>query len=276
MSDLPSIEQAFDEAVTLTSENPLAEEAEAETQAPEAEPETKPEEKEVEGKADDKVETEAEDNFADKPSLEGKTPEELDAIYKDWQRSYTQKRQAEKEELRKLQERLNEYEAKMPKLEDIPINRMSPQQFKEYTLAQAKKQVEAERDNAYIESQEKAFYEVDKRLDDESPDHDEALFYSVVGKLTKEREAYEAENGSVYGFDFVGRAKDLVKAYDEGIKQKVQSYLKKNNERVRSKVEKNSKANPKTQSAKMKKAGGLELEDAFEEALTEVKGTFGW
>jgi len=26
----------------------------------------------------------------------------------------------------------------------------------------------------------------------------------------------------------------------------------------------------------MKKAGGLDLEDAFEEALTEVKGTFGW
>lgn len=276
MSDLPSIDQAFDEAVALTSENPLAEEAEAETEAPEVEPETNPEEKEVKGEADDKAETEAEETFADKPSLEGKTPEELESIYKDWQKSYTQKRQAEKEEMKKLQERLAELEAKAPKAEDIPINEMTPEQFRDYTLAQAKKQVLVERDNAYIESQEKAFYEVDKRLDDESPDHDEALFYSVVGKLTKEREAYEAENGSVYGFDFVGRAKDLVKAYDEGVKQKVQSYLKKNNERVRSKVEKNSKANPKTQSAKMKKAGGLELEDAFEEALTEVKGTFGW
>jgi len=276
MSDLPTIDQAFDEAVALTIENPLAEEAEAETQAPKAEPKTKPEEKEVEDEADDKAETEAEETFADKPSLEGKTPEELEAIYKDWQKSYTQKRQAEKEQLRALEEKLSQYEAQTPKLEDIPINWMTPQQFKEYTLAQAKKQVEAERDNAYIESQEKAFYEVDKRLDDESPDHDEALFYSVVGKLTKEREAYEAKNGSVYGFDFVGRAKDLIKAYDEGMKQKVQDYLKKNNERVRSKVEKNSKTNPKTQSAKMKKAGGLDLEDAFEEALTEVKGTFGW
>lgn len=277
MSDLPSIDQAFDEAVALTSENPLAEEVEAETEAPKAEPETKPE-KEVEGEVEDKAEEEAEteETFADKPSLEGKTPEELESIYKDWQKSYTQKRQAEKEEMKKLQERLSELEAKAPKPEDIPINEMTPEQFRDYTLAQAKKQVEVERDNAYIESQEKAFYEVDKRLDEDSPDHDEALFYSVVGKLTKEREAYEAENGSVYGFDFVGRAKDLVKAYDEGVKQKVQSYLKKNNERVRSKVNQTSKTNPKTQSAKMKKAGGLELEDAFEEALTEVKGSFGW
>lgn len=278
MSDLPSIDQAFDEAVALTSKNPLAEEVEEEAEAPKAEPETKPEEKEVEGEVEEKAEaeTETEETFAEKPSLEGKTPEELESIYKDWQKSYTQKRQAEKEEIKKLQERLSELEAKAPKPEDIPINEMTPEQFRDYTLAQAKKQVMVERDNAYIESQEKAFYEVDKRLDEDSPDHDEALFYSVVGKLTKAREAYEAENGSVYGFDFVGQAKDLVKAYDEGIKQKVQSYLKKNNEKVRSKVEKTSKTNPKTQSAKMKKAGGLELEDAFEEALTEVKGSFGW
>jgi hypothetical protein len=155
------------------------------------------------------------------------------------------KRQAEKEQLRALEEKLSQYEAQTPKLEDIPINRMTPQQFKEYTLAQAKKQVEAERDNAYIESQEKAFYEVDKRLDDESPDHDEALFYSVVGKLTKEREAYEAKNGSVYGFDFVGRAKDLIKAYDEGMKQKVQNYLKRTTNELDQRLKKTLKPTQK-------------------------------
>lgn len=273
MNDLPTIDEAFNEAVELTSKESLAEEPEATEETPEEESKTEPE-KEVKEEAE-KVEPETEETFADKPDLSGKTPEELEKIYKDWQKSYTQKRQAEKEEFKKLQSRLSELEAKTPKFEK-PVSQMTPQEFQDFTLAQARKQVEAERDNAYIESQEKSFYEVDPRLDEDSPEHDPALFYSTVGQLTKEREAYEKEHGSVYGFDFVGKAKGLVKAYDEAVKLKVQSYLKKNNESARNKVEKSSKVNPKTSVAKMKKVGGLDLDDAFEEALTEVKGSFSW
>lgn len=275
--DLPSIDEAFDEAVALTSKESLADEDETEEEAPEEESETKPEAEadEVKEEAEDKAEAEVEEKFADKPDLDGKSPEELEKIYQDWQKAYTQKRQAEKEEMHKLQERMKELEAKAPKQEK-PVEEMNPQEFKEYALAQAKRQVEVERDNAYIESQEKLFYELDPRLDEDNPNFDQALFYSTVGQLTKEREAFEAESGSAYGFDFVGKAKGLIKSYDEAVKTKVQSYLKTNNEKARAKVDKSTKTNPKTQAAKLKKKGGMDLEDAFEEAINEVSGSFGW
>jgi len=274
MNDLPDIDEAFEAAVELTSKEPLNEVSEEAEEAPTEEAETNPE-KEVEETPDDKAEPEAEETFVEKPDLSGKSSDEMDKIYKDWQKTYTQKRQVEKEEVRTLKERLADLEAKAPKNEK-PIEQMSPQEFREYTLSQARRQVESERDNSYIESQEKTFYELDQRLDEDNPTFDEALFYSTVGKLTKEREAFEAENGSVFGFDFVGKAKGLIKAYDEAVKLKVQSYLTKNNEKARSKVNQSSKANPKANSASLKKAGGLDLDDAFKEALNEVGGTFNW
>jgi len=272
MSDLPSIDEAFDEAVALTSKESLAEEPEVEEEAPTEESEIEPE-KEVKEEAEDKAEPEAEETFADKPDLSKLTPEQMEDIYKNWQKTYTQKRQAEKQALKEMEARIQELATKVP---DKDPYQMTPQELQEWTLSQARKQVELERDNAYIESQEKSFYEVDKRLDEDNPEHDDALLLYTVGKLTKEREAYEKENGSVYGFDFVGKAKGLVKAYDDKIKLQVQSYLKRNNETARNKVEKSSKINPKTSSGKMKKVGGLDLDDAFEEALAETKGTFGW
>jgi hypothetical protein len=274
MPDLPSIDEAFDEAVALTSEDSLAEEPEIKEEAPNEESETKPTE-EVEEEAEDKAESEEEESFADKPDLSKLTPEQMEETYKNWQKAYTQKRQAEKQALKEMEARLEELKTQIPQQEKHP-SQMTPQELQEWTLAQARKQVETERDNAYIESQEKSFYELDPRLDEDSPDYDEALFFSTVGKLTKERENFEKESGSIYGFDFVGKAKGLIKAYDESVKLKVQSYLKKNNETARNKVERSSRINPKTNAGKLKKVGGLELDDAFEEALTEVKGQFNW
>lgn len=276
MSDLPTIDEAFDEAVELTSKESLAEEPEVKEEAPTEESEIEPE-KEVKEEAEDKVELEAEETFADKPDLSKFTPEQMEDIYKNWQKSYTQKRQAERARDKEREETIANMQKELEQFKSQKDpSQMTPQEFQEWTLSQARKQVELERDNAYIESQEKAFYEVDKRLDEDNPEHDEALLLYTVGKLTKEREAYEKEHGTVYGFDFVGKANGLVKAYDDKIKLQVQSYLKRNNETARNKVEKSSKINPKTSSGKMKKVGGLDLDDAFEEALAETKGTFGW
>jgi hypothetical protein len=48
--------------------------------------------------------------FAEKVDTKGKTPEELEEIYQNWNKSYTQKRQKEREELRQLQSRIQELE----------------------------------------------------------------------------------------------------------------------------------------------------------------------
>jgi len=280
MNDLPTIDEAFDEAVALTSkESPEGDDYKEE--APEKESETKPEPKAEEVKEEEAEKAEPEEeSFADKPDLEGKTPEELEEVYKNWQKSYTQTRQAEKarekemaEKLAKYEQTLNQFKAQVP---EKPIGQMSPQELQQHFATKAQEIANNARENSYIESQEKSFYELDKRLDEDHPEHDPALFYSVVGQVTKLREQYEADKGTVVGFDFVGEAKQKIAAYDEAIKQKVQSYLKRNNETARGRVEQSSKANPKASSAKLKKTGGLDLEEAFEEALNETKGSFGF
>jgi hypothetical protein len=281
MSDLPTIDQAFDEAVALTIKEESPEDDDSKEEAPEAESETKPEPEaeEVKEEEADKAEPE-EEAFADKPDLSGKTPEELEEIYKNWQKSYTQTRQAEKarekemaEKLAKYEETLSQFKAQQP---EKPINEMTTEELQQHFATKAQEIAKTAQENSYIESQEKSFYELDKRLDEDHPEHDPNLFYSVVGQVTKLRDQFEADKGTVVGFDFVGEAKKVISAYDEAVKQKVQSYLKRNNETARGKVSQSSKANPKVSSAKLKKAGGLDLDEAFEEALNETKGTFSF
>ena len=263
MNDTPTLDEALEEASsTLTTSEDEPEESEEQPQ-------------EVEEEVESEEQTE-EESFADKPELEGKSPEELEEIYTNWQRAYTQKRQAEKEELAKIREEMEQLKAQVPQEPQIPIEQMSPEQLKDFFAQRAQKIAESAKENAYIESQEKAFYELDDRLNQDSPTHDEGLFYTVVGKVTQQREQYEKENGGVFGFDFVGEAKKAVQAYDESVKKQVQNYLSKQNQTVKNKAQRFQKANPKTKAGNVKKAGGLDLEDAFDEALSEVGGSFGY
>jgi DNA repair ATPase RecN len=112
MNDTPELDEALDQASeTLTSE----EEQEVEPQETPQE-ETKPEEQ-----------LEEEETFAQKPELEGKSPEELEEIYHSWNKAYTQKRQAEKQELARMAERLQELEQQIPQEPEIPLNQMTPE-----------------------------------------------------------------------------------------------------------------------------------------------------
>jgi hypothetical protein len=258
MNDTPELDEALDQASeTLTSE----EEQEVEPQETPQE-ETKPEEQ-----------LEEEETFAQKPELEGKSPEELEEIYHSWNKAYTQKRQAEKEELARMAERLQELEQQIPQEPEIPLNQMTPEQVQQFFSQKAEKIAQTARENSYIESQEKSFYELDGRLNDDSPEHDPNLFYAVVGQVSQLRDKYEQEKGTVFGFDFVGEAKRAIEAYDGHVKEQVQKYINNQNKTVKDKVNKFAKSNPKKAGA-VKKAGGLDIDDAFSEALSEVGGSF--
>ena len=261
MNDTPELDEALDQASeTLTSE----EEQEVEPQeTPKEEQETEPKEEQLE----------EEETFADKPELEGKSPEELEEIYHSWNKAYTQKRQAEKQEMARMAERLQELEQKIPQEPEIPLNQMTPEQAQQFFSQKAEKIAQTARENSYIESQEKSFYELDGRLNDDSPEHDPNLFYAVVGQVSQLRDKHEQEKGTVFGFDFVGEAKRAIEAYDGHVKEQVQKFINNQNKTVKDKVNKFAKGNPKKAGA-VKKAGGLEIDDAFKEALTEVGGSF--
>jgi hypothetical protein len=265
-NDNPELDAIIEEASLTSEESPAEEPTE---DKPEGQEETPTKEGETE-----------EEKFADKPDLTGKTPEELEEIYQSWNKAYTQKRQAEKEELRKqreefarAKEELERYKTQTPQKS---LAEMNPQELAEHFAQKAKEIASVAKENSYIESQEQAFYGLDKRLDENNPEFDEALFYSTVGVLTKEREQFEKENGTVVGFDFVGKAKEKIKAYDEKVKQRVQSYLKKQGEIARTKTDRFGKTNPNTKSGKVKKSGSMDLDEAMNEAMAETGAKFSW
>jgi hypothetical protein len=267
MQDTPELEEALEQA----SDELTIEDGEPQEETQEVED---PQEETTQEDSKTKPEEDQEEAFADKPELAGKSPEELEEIYQNWQKAYTQKRQAEKEEMKALQEKMAELESKVPQEPQKPIDQMTPQELQEYFAERATKIANNAKENAYIESQEKAFFDLDSRLNEDSPEFNPALFYSVVGQVSQARDRFEAENGTVFGFDFVGEAKNQIKAYEDLLKAEVQKYVTNNNKTVSNKVQKFAKSNPKTKAGNVKKAGGLDLDDAFKEALGEVGGSF--
>jgi len=273
----PDLDAIADEvAETLTSKQSEAEETEAtETEAPEEKTEEVEKTSEEEPK-EETEESEAEETFAEKQDLNGKSPEELEQIYRDWNKAYTQKRQQEREEMKRVREELAQLKTKVPQEQEKPLNQMTPQELQEHFARQAQEMVKNAKENSYIESQEKAFYELDPRLNEDDPNYDEYLFYGTAGKVSQLREQYEAEHGTVVGFDFVGEAKRQIDAYDKAVQQRLESKLKRQEEIARKKTEKFNKSNPKPKAGKTTNSSKMDLDDAFSEALTEVGGTFSW
>lgn len=243
---------------------------------------------EVDTKVETPVEAEQEESFT---TFDPKTaPPELLGVYKKWQQDYTQKRQTEKAYIKDLESKLSQFEQRtnQPQVKnDIEesfnqgkqageINpNMSLADYTKYVINQAKKEIATENENSYIESNEKSFFNIDSRLDPNSPDHDEILLSFVAGKLTDLREEYEAQhNGSVLGFDFVSNGKSLIEKYEEKMAGAKKAFLEKQSLQAKSNSSKFAKQNPTAKSSSAKPSGKMSIDEAFDKAVEETGADF--
>ena len=267
----PTLDEAYDaasEELTSTEDTPKEESKEVE---PSQKPDDSKPESESEDKPEDKPE-EPKEEETDFLKVEGDvtkmTPDQLEAVKTKWQSSYTKTRQAEREEIAELKKQLADKEVKPTDtpVEIKPMDQMTPQEYAQHVADMAKAEVSVAADNAYIEAQEKAFYEADPRLNIDNPEHNKDLLDLVVLRLSNEREAHEEEGKPVKSFDFVGRTKKLISAYDEGLTTIKQNYLKKQSEIARTKSEDFAKETPKTSGAKPKKRN-MTLDESLDSAF---------
>ena len=259
--DTPTLESAYDEAeAELTSqEQPSeSEDTQEETEQPEVEQE-KPQE-----------EAKEEETFAEKPDLTGKTPEELEQIYKNWQSSYTKKRQAEKQELEELRQQLQELKSKVePEFQPLTpqqIAQLPPEQQVEYLRREAQQEAEIASQNSYIEAQEDAFYKSDPRLDENNPEFDPDLHDLVIMRLANARDEWEAQGKPITEFDFLGKAKEYIKAFDNRISSSNKKYIQQQSKIARTKTSDFAKQVPQTSGAKAKQKN-MDLDEALEAAM---------
>lgn len=196
---------------------------------------------------------------------------ELQAVYKQWQKSYTERRQQDKAKIREYEEKLSKFEQSQQTQTDPQVPQVENPQPTEEMI---QKKVETVLENRHIEEAEKSFFELDERLNADSPEHDEYFLNAIAGKLGSARQKFEDENGSVLGFDFIGQAKQLIAEYDYKMEKGNQAYLQRQKEMAKANSAKSSQVNPRTSSVSGKSVGNMNLDEAFEKAMEEHGSNF--
>lgn len=254
--DTPSIDQVINSAMEADSTLNQEKEVEQTNQ----EPSTTKEEPKIE-----------EESFT---AFDPKTaPPELLGVYKQWQKDYTQKRQGEKEYIKGLEEKLSKFEQTGNQTQTIP-NQTNPNVV-DNIIQTVEQKIQMNQENSYIESNEKEFFNIDSRLNPDSPDHDEFLSIVVGEKLNTMRDEYEAQhNGSVLGFDFKGSTQTLVKSFDEWVSTQNKNFISQQSQNAKANAQKFAKVNPSAKTTSSKPSGKMSLDEAFEKAIDETGTTF--
>lgn len=202
-------------------------------------------------------------------------PPELLGVYKQWQKDYTQKRQTEKEYIKGLEEKLSKFEQVGNQPQINTPNNQPQKNVVDNIISTVKKEIQTEQENSYIESNEKNFFNLDSRLDPNSPDHDEILLNYVGGKLSDMRDEYEAQhNGSTLGFDFSGNTKSLIAKYEEKLASANKAFLNQQSQNAKNNSQKFAKTNPTAKTSPSKPSGKMNLDEAFDKAVEDTGANF--
>lgn len=266
--DTPTLEEAFDQAeesqdVKAQGAETQSAEVQEETQTEDTESTLKTDKEQSEGK-NTKADSKTVEAFADKGDLKGKTAEELEETYVNWQRAYTAKRQSERKEIEDLKTQLKEFQVmETPQqVNEKPIGQMSPGEYAQYVAKMARNEVTVQQDNAYIDAQQKMFLKLDPRLDENNPNYDPMMSDLVVMRLTGLREKHESQGLPVNQFDFISQAKELIDGYDSNINKIKKSYLSKQSKIARNKAENFKKDTPQTKGGATRKKS-MSLDEAL-------------
>jgi len=222
MTDSPSFREIAEESVMQEEETPETSVAQVQTEQPE---------------------TTQEEVFAEKGELAGRTPEQLEEIHKNWQRSYTEKRQKETHQLKELQAEL-EMLRNQPQAPSVPqdtsvqeraeeaqqaldVGQMTVSQYTDYmrdlAIEEARNaardefqtQVTTQREETLAETALDKFQTADTRLSTFSPEFNESFRDEVQRELADVLDEHLETTGSYKGFDTATVTKQIVERRDQ-------------------------------------------------------------
>lgn len=258
ISDTPTIEEAVAEASQTVVDSDTSEEATEEVSVEEAvteEPQETPDKESQEETPLDKFEPD-------------KLPPELQKVYKDMQKGFTQGRQKDREQLNALEKELQELKKQVnpePEWENL-----TPEQKIE-RYAQAK--VTEAKLNDFREQAIKDYNTIDKRLDNSegNESYDHMMDVAVSTQLDKLLDEHVEKNGNELGFDYKSHAQELIKAWDTYKQQEIDRYLEKQRALAKKSEARVNKASPKgTASTDSVPSGSMTLEQAMQAAAAKL------
>lgn len=247
-----------------------------------------------------------EESFAPKGELKGRTAEELEEVYQNWNKAYTQKRQSETAELKELREAKEQLEQRLKGLEGqtsspqkvaeeyqgeqddvlqlLQQGRITPAEYHQrlqqiiqsQARAIAREEFESLSSSHEEESrQQTALSEVvslDERLVENSPTEDKAMRRSILADVGEELDAYLQTHGNSIGFDHKAVANRLITEWNARIDAEVKVRTQKSTQVARDQSGKFAKQNPKGSPAKSVSTEPKNLRDIFAEEIAKQGG----
>lgn len=246
------------------------------TDSQESQPEVKPESGQEHVAPEGTAESSEEEikPFAEKPVLTGKTAEELDAIYSNWNKTYTKTRQSERAELRAAREEVESLRKQVQSVEtqsqrdivspdlertrdqvqqDFDLGNMSVQDYTAYmtdlareearrTAQETYKELMAEQAEEQYQGKALEAFMADDSLNRDSPLYDETKFIYMQQHMAAAMDSYmEENNGSAIGFDYMKHINATKAKYDDYISGIVSSRVKSSSEVARVKAKESGK-----------------------------------
>lgn len=238
------------------------------------------------------------EGFATKIDTTGMTPEQIQDVYQNYQKAYTQKRQKEKEEIRQYQEKIKAYEARMQSPpQQAPSQNQEQREvqkqfdlgnlsFEQYTNAMRQasqedarriaEEVWAQReDSSNQEQMLQRFNSLDERFDKkftdtESPEYNATnawLYQNVAMELGSALDAHLKANGTSKGFDSDTIAKEAIKRFDGLIDAIVAGKVKESTQQAQNRATEVSRNTPKGKVAQSNTIGSRNLRDIISSNL---------
>ena len=277
MSDTP-----FRDITAEVMSDPI--EVEATTETPEVQPDAQAQPTEVT----------QEETFAEKPELAGRTPEQMEEIYQNWQKAYTAKRQKETQELKEYQAKLAELEkatkAPAPQTADVnqlaedareqvELGNMSVQQYTEYMKSlmseqarevareEYKSMMEQEREEQLANTALEQFEATDGRLNKYSPEFDESFKNEVQRELAELLDEHLESNGSYQGFDAQSLTKQIVERRDKALDEIIKKRTIQSTQAAKMREAKSKKSQVRGTSQDGQAIGGDSIRDILTDAM---------
>lgn len=207
-------------------------------------------------------------------------PEELQPVYKNLMKGFTQGRQRDAEARKEAEKRAEELENRIKELESkVPEQSVekelpkfnSPQEYYAHLAREeAKKELQSEREKieqekieAFEQQALDTFNSFDDRLKANEDGTPNPMRDFVGNRLDQQLAKYTEDNGSPVGFDTKKHLQEAVKSFEEYQQSFIKSYLEKQNKLSKTKASQMKKASPRTVSSKTRPDKPRSIQDAM-------------
>lgn len=238
-----------------------------------------------------------EETFAEKPELKGKTPEQLEEIYQNWQKAYTAKRQKESQELKEYQRKLAELEAKQSQTvtqktdvqglqeeaqQQVELGNMTVQEYTEYmrqvmaeearnvARQEYQEMIAQEREDKLAQTALEQFQSVDGRLNENAPEFDESFRNEVQRELAELLDEHLESKGSYQGFDAQALTKEIVARRDAQLDEIIKKRTIQSTQAAKMREAKAKKSEIRGSTSDGQSIGGNSIRNILSEAVDSI------